>query len=234
MSKGTPLFLTVILPAWLASSGAAGAQQYITDDAAITEYKACQLQLWHGERSSWLLPVCTLFRGAELSAGLIVMRESRKHYHTEYVAQVKTLLRPLSSKSYGIGIVAGTGRDPGLHRKRVASHSLYAYVPASVSLMRDRLVLHENTGWLYDTRDGEGQHSLTWAARADVALTRRIAAIGESFGSNRGEAEFQAGVRAALRPNRVQLDASYGGSWSGDGSGAGWTLGLTLMSKRIF
>ena len=49
------------------------AQQYVTDDAAITEYRGCQIQMWHGERSSWVLPVCTLVPRLELSLGLIAV-----------------------------------------------------------------------------------------------------------------------------------------------------------------
>ena len=158
---------------------------------------------------------------------------NRARYHAEYVAQVKTLFKALTPDDFGTGFVIGIGRDPGVGGRRVASHTLYAYVPVTISLMHGRILLYENTGWLYDTRASDQRHALTWAIRGDLALTRRIAAIGERFGATVGDTEFQAGIRGAIVPDRIQLDLSYGGTWADSGGGAGWTLGVTLISKRI-
>lgn len=47
-----------------------GAQQLATDDAGIVDYRACQLEAWHGQCSSWLLPACSPVRNPELTFGL--------------------------------------------------------------------------------------------------------------------------------------------------------------------
>lgn len=208
-------------------------QQYITDDAAVTEYRACQIQMWHGERSSWVLPVCTPVRNLEVSVGSIAVWDDGAEGHFEYVIQAKTLLRRLETDGWGAGFVVGTGRDPALATTAPQSSSLYAYVPLSLSLARDRVVLHQNTGWLHQRSAGHKRDALTWAGRVEGRVRRHLFLVGEVYGAEGGAAapaEFQAGVRAFARPGRVQLDLSYGGRLETGRGGQGWTLGLTLMT----
>jgi hypothetical protein len=218
----------------------AGAQQYITDDAAVTDYRACQVQMWTGQRSAWVLPVCTPIRNLELSLGFIAVWRDGGDGHFEYVAQAKTALRPLTTGGWGAGLVVGTGRDPAFAGTGNPTYNLYAYVPATLSLGADRVLLDANLGGLYDRSGGRGAGGVTWATRADVATIRRITLVAEAYGE-RGlgrshldaTPEFQAGVRKWLRTDHVQLDLSYGGQLEGrhlGGHGAGWTAGLTLIT----
>jgi hypothetical protein len=124
----------------------------------------------------------------------------------------------------------------------------YAYVPLSRSLAGDRVVLHQNTGWLYQRAGDEasfrGRHALTWAARADVALggrrrggggsppwrSPRRTGLREPPGRTRSS---RSGSGRSPRPDAVQVDLSYGGFLRARGFGrraAGWTLGLTLTT----
>ena len=221
------------------------AQQYITDDAALTEHRACQIQMWHGQRASWVLPVCTPVRNVELSLGFIaVWEDGTGDGHFEYVVQGKTLLKPLVADGWGAGFVAGTGRDPALASTNPDVRTVYAYVPLSRSLAGDRVLLHQNTGWLYqragDEQEWRGRHALTWAARVDVALggSRGAAqfpgvAVVEVYGAEGAagaDPEFQVGVRPFPRPEAVQVDLSWGGLLRSGTRAAGWTVGLTLMT----
>jgi hypothetical protein len=119
--------------------------------------------------------------------------------------------------------------------------SYYAYAPVSLSRAGGRVVLHQNTGWLYQRAGGEGspggRHALTWAARADVALGWRArppaVAVAEAYGAEGAagaDAEFQVGLRAFPRPDAVQVDLSYGGFVRTGRRAAGWTIGLTLAT----
>jgi hypothetical protein len=108
----------------------------------------------------------------------------------------------------------------------------------------ERVVLHQNAGWIYQRAGDEasfrGRHALTWAARADVALGggRRppAVAVAEAYGANGpagADPEFQVGLRAFPRPDAVQVDLSYGGFLRPRDFGrraAGWTIGLTLAT----
>lgn len=72
-SRRAPLLLRLLVPATLAavSAGArpATAQQYVVEDAAVVEYRACQIEAWHGERESWMEPGCQPLRNLELTVG---------------------------------------------------------------------------------------------------------------------------------------------------------------------
>ncbi len=219
----------------LASPSASAGQQYITDDAAITEFRACQIQVWHGQRSSWALPVCTPFRNLEMSFGLIAVWKDEGDGHPEYVAQLKSVLIPRTNRRWGVGLVLGTGRDPGLSGIRSVGTNIYAYVPVTVSFFGERLMLHTNIGSVYDHRRGDdNDHQwLTTANRAEVSLRKYFVVVGEIFDSAGSDAEYQIGVRAWGRPGRVQLDLSYGGVLLNSGQGAGWTLGVALTTPPV-
>lgn len=223
----------------VASAVPAIGQQYITDDAAITEYRACQIQMWHGERSSWMLPVCTPLPGVELSLGFIAVWEDDADGHFEYTAQAKTVMRPLAMNSWGVGFVLGTGRDPAFSSTTSQSYSLYAYLPFSLSLANDRVVLHQNTGWFHGRREGSGHNAVTWPARADIGVRKNLFAVAEVLGAEGigpeggagSPAEYQAGLRTWLRPETVQLDVRFGALLRNPGiRAAGWTVGLALIA----
>lgn len=212
-----------------------GGQQYITDDAAITEFRACQIQVWHGQRSSWALPVCTPFRNLEVSAGLIAVWKDEGDGHPEYVVQIKSVLIPMNARPWGLGFILGTGRDPGLSGIREAGANIYTYLPLTTSFLNGRLLLHNNIGYLYDHRTGpeNDRQLLTIASRADVSLRKHLVVVGEIYDSAGSEVEFQVGVRAWGRPGKVQFDLSYGGFVKRAGQAAGWTLGLALTTTPI-
>ncbi len=209
-----------------------GGQQYITDDAAITDFRACQVQVWHGQRSSWALPVCSPLRNLEASVGLIAVWEDEGEGHAEYVAQLKTILIPRDGRRWGLGFVIGTGRDPGLTGTRNPGWNTYAYLPLTASFLDERLILHNNVGYLYDHRTGRGndRQLLTIASRADISIRKYFVIVGEFYDSAASEAEYQLGVRAWARPGKVQLDLSYGGFMTRPDRAAGWTLGLALST----
>ena len=235
----------VVFAVFLAASASSlDAQQYVTDDAGLTEFRACQIQMWQGQRSSWVLPVCTPLKHAELSLGFIAVWEDGADGHFEYVAQVKTVAKALATDSWGIGFVFGTGRDPAFAGTNAQTYTLYSYVPISESFAGDRLILDENLGGLYLRADHKAHYAATWAVRADARLAGRIGrglvAVAEAYGSEsvgtagaQTQSEYQVGLRTWVRPDHVQIDGSYGRTFrrplAGRG-GPGWTIGLTLIT----
>jgi hypothetical protein len=244
MATGSPIRCAAIAALVVASTArAALAQQYITDDAAITEFRACQIQMWHGERSSWILPVCSPAKDLALPFGFIAIWHDKANGHLEYVAQAKTLVKPLETDSWGAGFVLGTGRDltsVGIGHP----YSIFAYVPLSESLWHDRLILHQNGGLFWNHTAERWDRAWTWGLRGDGLLSGRIGrglvAVLEIFGAERvarsdahTTTEYQAGLRTWIRPDRVQVDVTRGRTlwrpFAQDG-GAGWTIGLTLVT----
>jgi hypothetical protein len=211
---------------WVSAPRTLAAQQFVADDAAIVAHGACQLEGWVGETASWLQPACQLIRGVELTVGLgsVAGDNGRTSQH---VFQLKHLYRGIEAGSGGIGLVAGFGLDRGSQVAGGVTTTVFAYVPASMSLGGDRLVAHGNAGWRYASADRE--HTSTWAMRADVALpgvARRLIAIGELFGEGAGKPGYQAGVRATVVRDRLLVDLSWGDHTDRTERGPGWALGV--------
>jgi hypothetical protein len=232
---GAAAFL-LLLPA------GAGAQQFVTDDATLVEFRACQFEAWLGQVASWILPACQPIRGLELTAGIGYL-DADGEAGAEYAVQAKTVFRELAPGGLGIGLVAGAGIDPLTQVTGGQVAGLFAYLPASLSLAADRLILHGNLGWHFERYgqehdhpdgDGEGRHALTWAGRADLALSDRFTLIGELFGEDRIRPEYQVGLRSTLLPDRVLVDLSYGGHTAGGLAGAGWALGFAWTPAPFF
>jgi len=165
------LALCLVLPS------ASRAQQFVTDDAALTDFRACQLEAWHGESSSWILPACQPLRNLEITAGIGFIPETGAR-STEYVLQGKALFRELTPNGVGIGAVVGAGFGPLTQIVGNGASDIFAHVPVSVSLADDRLILHGNLGWHLERDEhehngvvhDESHHTLTWAVRSDVLL----------------------------------------------------------------
>jgi hypothetical protein len=66
----------------------AATQQFVTDDAGIVDFRACQLEGWHGESASWVLPACQPIRHLEITAGVGFIPENGSRA-VEYVLQAK-------------------------------------------------------------------------------------------------------------------------------------------------
>jgi hypothetical protein len=188
----------------------AAAQQFATDDAALTRFRSVQVEAWAGRYSAWLLPAAHLIPDLELSAGAGLLRDNEGHYRPDYVVQAKWLPYETEPGGWGLAFALGTGvgrqqqvRDlpvPGLH-------DLFAYAALSRSFGADAAVLHANGGWRYrDNTDHRG----TWAARGDLRLHLRVTAIAELYGVGWNSPTYQAGFRLAVVPDLVSADLSYG------------------------
>jgi hypothetical protein len=204
----------------------ATAQQLVTDDAAIVDYRACQLEGWHGETSSFLLPACTFLPGLEFTTGIGLVDDHGAGRETEWLLEAKYLFRPLEAGNWGVGAgpIHRIGRDP--------VEGVYAFVPLSYSLADDRLGLHANAGWIFErehghahAHTGDGSHHLTWGFRADVEVNPWVAVVGEISGEDRLLPEYQISVRGTLVPDRLTLKLTRGGHTQDDMDGPGWTLG---------
>jgi hypothetical protein len=205
------------------------AQQFVTDDAAVVERDACQVEAWHAQRATWVLPACHLLRNLELTAGIGRVEVRQDVHEARYVFQAKTLFRQQEVHGFGLGAVAGVGLDPlgQIVARRI--DAVFAYVPLSIAAADGRVALHQNVGWAYASEPletdaigaaGERRHALTWGMRIDVALAERLTAIAELFGQSRLSPEYQAGLRVALVRERLLADVSYTASAAGGTPGA--------------
>jgi hypothetical protein len=208
----------------------AAGQQFVTDDAARVDRGACQVEVWHGEVSSWLLPACHLVPGVELTAGLGWVRENGER-STENVLQAKSVFRPLGPNRLAVGLVAGLGLDPVEQSRTGTVSSAFAFVPVSYSPRGDDLLLHMNVGLhLHRREDGQEELSrrsdLTWAVRGDVPLGGAVTGIAELYGFEGERPLYQLGLRTAVIEELLGIDVSWGGNTRSGEAGAGWVVGL--------
>jgi hypothetical protein len=239
-SRSIFLCLALAVHAHLTPSRA-DAQQFVTDDAAIVEHRACQLEAWHGERKSWIIPACQAIRNLEISAGLGWLADDGARA-TEWLLEGQYLLREEGSGMPAVALVAGV---EFASLSRLVGNGLpdaFVYVPVSATLAGDRVMVHGNLGWHVERDEHEhdgvahvgAHHALTWAFRGDFTVSERFTLIGETFGENRQSPEFQVGVRSALLADRLMLDISWGGHTAPDERGLGWTAGFVWTPPPFF
>ena len=202
----------------------------ITDDARITDARACQVETWvkstHRGREFWAFPACNPTGNLEITLGGNDLPDANGHTG-DYVLQGKTLFRALETNGYAWGLAAGVVRhgDPMLGQGRTSA--TYFYVPVSASFADDRLVIHLNIG-AQDNRDTHFK-LVTYGLGSEINLTSRFALIAETFGDDRTRQYYQAGVRIWVVPGRFQIDATRGAQSADFGASRWWTIGVRLI-----
>lgn len=222
--------LLALLGALIPSARAA--RPMITDDARLTDPGACQVESWlhrHGEqREYWALPACNPGGNFEITLGGALAYANGTQESGALVVQGKTLFKPLAINGWGFGLAAGYATQPGSGQ----SGSPYFYIPLSVSLADDRLVIHTNLGHVHERETRQGR--LTWGVSGELQTTERLYVIAESFGQDQGSALFQIGLRYWVLPGHVQVDTTYG-SRIGQIDAEHWiSIGLRLISPKLF
>jgi hypothetical protein len=236
LQRAAPLVLMLVAMLPAAFSGVAfAARPMITDDARITDPKACQVESWarHNRDSSeyWALPACNFSGNLELTLGGSRTDSAGELRTTDVLMQGKTLFRKLAPNGWGIGLVAGNQRRPLIHPGDGLAGDVYAYVPASFSFREDRLVLHTNLGGVHDRT--ARRHRMTWGVGSETQLAGNTWLIAESFGQNQGKPFLQFGLRHWIVPGHVQIDATYGNRWGRSGDERWVSIGVRLISAAI-
>ena len=210
------------------------AQQFVVDDAGITDPGACQFEAWLGESAGWVLPACTLISRTELTLG-IGYADERHGDHTdrqvEYVAQAKVNFLPDAPGGLGVSAVVGFGFGPFAQATGVPVEGLFAYVPATYILPGERAIFHANAGWSVETE--RNLHRLVYGFRNDVVLHERATVIGEIFGEGQ-DLGVQGGLRLSIIADLFLIDASYGAALSGDAPDIGFAIGIAITPPRFF
>lgn len=213
----------------LCLSGAVhAARPMVTDDARLTDEKACQVESWarynRASREFWALPACNPGGNVEITAGGALAYRDGERQNGGVTVQGKTLFKPLTTNGYGLGLAAGYATQPGASQ----AGDPYFYLPASLSLADDRIVLHANLGATH-MRESRSNRP-TWGIGSEIQTSERLYLIVESFGQDKGSAFYQAGFRYWLLPNRVQIDTTWGSSAAQLRDERWFSLGLRLIA----
>jgi hypothetical protein len=182
-----------------ATTAAHAGRPLTTEDAAVLEDKACQLESWidrsREATQAWAVPACNFGAGIEWQAGFARTREASRSMFSSAYAQAKTVLREPQPESFGLGVVAGLTRTP-LRASHRGFEDAYAIgivtVPTNAGMH-----LHANVGW---SRDRERRSdSFTWGLAGEQRIAEHWFAMAEVFGDDRTPAFYRAGVRATAR-----------------------------------
>lgn len=215
---------------------ALAARPFITDDARLTTGGSCQLESWlriyPDSQEVWALPACNLSGNLEVTVGGGRAKFEGGSATNDYVFQAKTLFRPLEVNGWGWGLAAGTIRHPEITPGPNMLGNSFAYIPISVSLNDDKLIVHANLGWLKDK--ASGLDSTSWGVGGEFKLHPKLLGIAETYGDNRGMSYGQVGVRYSVIPDLFQVDASFGQQLSGPGESHWLSFGLRYTPDQLF
>ena len=220
----------------LIANGAWAARPFVTDDARLTTARSCQLETWarvyRHSHEVWALPACNPTGELELTIGGGAAKTEGTDWTDDYVFQAKTLFRPLETNGWGIGAAAGVIQHPKVNPGPNLLGNQYAYVPLSLSLADDLLIIHANAGWLHDR--ATRKHQATWGLGAELNLNTRWTLIGESFGNSVDTPFWQTGVRYSLIPGLLQLDATAGRQYGSANENRWLSFGVRCTPAKLF
>ena len=139
------------------------ARPFVTDDARLTTAGGCQLESWmriYRIARAMGPAACNPTGNLEFTVGGGSDAPRRRTRHQRLCFPGKTLFRPLETNDWGIGFAVGTIRHPEINPGPNMLGNTCAYIPLSVSLNDDKVILHANLGWLKDK--ASGQNNLSW------------------------------------------------------------------------
>lgn len=209
-----------------------------TDDAAVLDDGACQLEAWtehsSGANTSWLNPGCNPFGSTEFALGLARQQDRKDSTNNSSLNswQIKHLLRAYDEQQVGFAVSTG-----GQHTRVSADNAIFIKGIATFPLRGDSLLTHVNLGGIRQRDQQSNQYRGTWGVALDGEILAATRASLETFGMTGGgdaaRTNWQLGLRRALIPGRLQLDASIGspfGRWSGERI---VTLGLVFVTPAF-
>lgn len=215
---------------------ARAARPFVTDDARLATTGSCQLESWirayPASQEIWALPACNPTGNLEVTLGGGRARTDGQPATADYVLQAKTLFRTLRADDWAWGLAVGAVRHPENNPGPNLLGNVYAYLPISVSLAGEVVLVHANVGWLRDAATRADR--ATWGLGTEIALNGRLAAMAESFGDSAARPYWQAGLRYFIVPGLVQVDATTGHQYSGPRATRWVSLGLRFTPERMF
>jgi hypothetical protein len=178
-----------------------------TEDAAILEDKACQLESWI-DRSrdatiGWMVPACNFGLGIEWQVGFSREWEGGSRMPESYV-QGKGLFRKASEESqWSAGWVAGVTRrlENETHR---GWDNPYLLLPVSWSV--DRWNFHVQPGWARDRETG--RDLFVWGLAAELT-SKPLDWVAEVFGQNSEKPFVRGGLRWTPIKDYLDIDLTY-------------------------
>jgi len=225
--------LATIVCAAACSTAHAG-RPMATDDAAVLDEGACQLEAWTEHSSalntSWLNPSCNPFGATEFALGAAHQQDRRdSSANTALMSwQIKHLLRAYDAQQTGFAVATG-----GQHARASGDNEIFVKGIATLPLQGENLLAHVNAGGIRQRDQRGGNYRGTWGMALDAEVAAGTRASIETFGVTSTGANWQLGLRRELIPDRLQLDASIGSPFGRWPQGRIVTLGLVFVTPSL-
>jgi hypothetical protein len=211
------------------------ARPLVTDDAHIVDPHACQLESYvkklQDSTEYWALPACNPFENLELTIGGNWIRNDDSPNSNHLILQGKTIFRPVEVNGWGVGLAVGIVKATSPAATR-GTTDLYANVPITFSLRDDTVLVHVNAGVDRDRVNDETK--FTYGLASEIAINPRFSLLAETYGDSRENPFWQGGVRIWIVPERWQVDSTIGGQFGVGHSGVWFTVGIRLLSEKLF
>ena len=227
--------LLLCLP-FLLAQHAFAARPFVTDDARLTNAGSCQLEAWtrlyQHSQELWALPACNPWGNFELTFGGSLAKVDGQSATLDSAIQAKTLFKALKTNDWGIGMALGRISHGDLNPGPNQYGNTYGYIPASVSLWNDDVILHANIGVLHDKQSK--QNNMTWGLGSEIKVKPNLLGVAELYGDNRSNPYLQVGFRYSVIPNLFQIDSTYGQQINGNSELKWISFGLRYTPEKIF
>ena len=211
------------------------ARPLVTDDAHIVDPHACQLESYvkklQDSTEYWALPACNPFENLELTVGGNWIRNDDNANSNHLILQGKTIFQAVEVNGWGWGLAAGIVKATSPAATR-GTNDLYAYIPITFSLRDDAILVHVNAGVDRDRVNDETK--FTYGLASEMAINPRFSLLAETYGDSRENPFWQGGVRIWILPQRWQVDSTIGGQFGAGRSGRWFTVGIRLLSDKLF
>ncbi len=217
-----------------AASTAHAGRPMATDDAAVLDEGACQLEAWtehsSGLNTSWLNPSCNPFGSTEFALGAAHQQDRRdSSANTALMSwQIKHLLRAYDAQQTGFAIATG-----GQHARASGDNEIFVKGITTLPLRGESVLAHLNAGGIHQRDQRGGNYRGTWGMALDAEVSAGTRASIETFGVTSTGANWQLGLRRELIPGRLQLDASIGSPFGRWPQGRIVTLGLVFVTPSL-
>lgn len=183
------------------------------------------MRSYEGGQELWALPACNLGENFEVTLGGGSYHNTDDHYRTEdWVAQFKTLFKPLETNGWGIGLAVGRVMHPDIQAGPNQLGNTYFYIPVSFSLRDDDVIVHWNVGMLRDRQ--EDRNKVNMGLGSEFKLAGRFKGVAEVFGDHTQNPFYQFGLRYSLVPEVFQIDGTLGQQVNGNSQTQWLSIGV--------
>jgi len=185
----------------------------ITDDAAVVDAGACQIESWFEQganvSSRWINPGCNPFGSTEIAFAMAATRETGEPSSRIQLLQAKQLLRAFDDNQAGYAVAVGAQR----HQR---DRQYFVNAISTIPLNSEANLLHVNLGVVADRTQEQDRTRMSWGGAYDRRVGENTRAAVESFGQLGERPNWQAGMLHEVIPGTLQVDVSVGsefGQW---------------------